>query len=56
MVVVLLQRGGRLKVEQETESYDSEAMRYLSYLLIPLVTAGAVYQLLYSSYKRLVWL
>ena len=49
-----VQRGERLEVEQQTEMYDSEAMGYLSYILYPLVIAGAVYQLLYSSYKRYV--
>ncbi len=46
------QRGTRLDSEKATDSYDSEAMQYLSYLLYPLVVAGAVYQLVYSSYKR----
>lgn len=50
--IIVLKRGERLKVELETELYDSEAMRYLSYVLFPLVIAGAVYQLLYSRYKR----
>ena len=49
-----MQRGERLEVEQQTEMYDSEAMGYLSYILYPLVAAGAVYQLVYSSYKRYV--
>ena len=42
------------EAEKQTESYDSEAVKKLSYVLIPLVLAGAVYQLLFSTYKRLV--
>lgn len=38
--------------EVETGCYDGQAMQYLSYLLYPLVVAGAVYQLLYASYTR----
>ena len=49
-----MQRGERLEVERQTEKFDSEAMSYLSYILYPLVVAGAVYQLVYSSYKRYV--
>ena len=44
--------GARGDAETETEGYDSEAMQYLSYLLYPLLLAGAVYQLLYTSYTR----
>ena len=50
--LLCVQRGERLKAEEQTEAYDSEAMKYLSYVLYPLVIAGAVYQLVYSSYKR----
>ena len=42
----------RLEEEKATENYDSQAMKYLSILLIPLVLLGAVYCLLYLSYKR----
>ena len=49
------QQGEKLEAEKQTESYDSEAMMKLSYaVLIPLVIGGAVYQLLFSSYKRWV--
>ncbi|XP_011403233.1 PREDICTED: cleft lip and palate transmembrane protein 1-like protein [Amphimedon queenslandica] len=41
----------RLEEEKVTENYDSQAMKYLSILLIPLVLLGAVYCLLYLSYK-----
>ncbi|XP_041375751.1 cleft lip and palate transmembrane protein 1-like protein [Gigantopelta aegis] len=37
--------------EKETEAYDSQAMKYLSYLLYPLCLAGAVYSLLYVQHK-----
>ena len=46
------QFGTRGEAEAESEGYDSEAMRYLSYLLYPLVLAGAVYQLMYTSFTR----
>ena len=49
-----MQREEKLDAEKETESYDQEAMRKLSYVLVPLILVGAVYQLLFSSYKRLV--
>ncbi|EGT52348.1 hypothetical protein CAEBREN_03521 [Caenorhabditis brenneri] len=37
--------------ENETDSIDSQAMKYLSVLLIPLVIGGAVYSLLYVPHK-----
>lgn len=40
-----------LKEEQTTEKFDSEAMRYLSYILVPLLLGGAVYSLLYTPHK-----
>lgn len=40
-----------LAAEQTTEKFDSEAMRYLSYILIPLLLGGAVYSLLYTPHK-----
>ena len=39
------------KAEQDTEAYDSESMKYLSYLLYPLCFGGAVYSLLYTPHK-----
>eukprot|EP00731_Ephydatia_muelleri_P035336 Em0115g4a len=50
-IIPRIKLGDILKVEQETEQYDSQAMRYLSYALYPLVLIGAVYSLFYSSYK-----
>ena len=40
-----------LEAEQTTEKFDSEAMRYLSYVLAPLLLGGAVYSLLYAPHK-----
>ncbi|GAB5567400.1 cleft lip and palate transmembrane protein 1-like protein isoform X3 [Prionailurus iriomotensis] len=37
--------------ERKTEEYDTQAMRYLSYLLYPLCIGGAVYSLLNVKYK-----
>lgn len=39
------------KAEQDTESYDSESMKYLSYVLYPLCIGGAIYSLLYTPHK-----
>lgn len=39
------------KAEQDTEAYDSESMKYLSYILYPLCLGGAVYSLLYTPHK-----
>ncbi len=38
--------------EHATEQYDSQSMKYLSYLLYPLCLAGAFYSLLYTSHRR----
>ncbi|XP_071815788.1 lipid scramblase CLPTM1L-like [Apostichopus japonicus] len=43
--------GSKLDSEKATDEFDSQAMRYLSYILYPLCIAGAVYSLLYVSYK-----
>ncbi|XP_067586421.1 lipid scramblase CLPTM1L isoform X2 [Pseudorca crassidens] len=37
--------------ERQTEEYDTQAMKYLSYLLYPLCIGGAVYSLLNVRYK-----
>ncbi|EZA62575.1 hypothetical protein DMN91_005507 [Ooceraea biroi] len=37
--------------EIKTREFDAESMRYLSYLLYPLVIAGAIYSLLYQPHK-----
>nr|XP_014349944.1 PREDICTED: cleft lip and palate transmembrane protein 1-like protein [Latimeria chalumnae] len=37
--------------EKKTEKYDTQAMHFLSYILYPLCIGGAVYSLLYVSYK-----
>eukprot|EP00794_Sanderia_malayensis_P019133 gene19133-21050_t len=43
--------GEKSASEQETDGYDSEAMKYLSYVLYPLLIAGAVYSLVYHPHK-----
>lgn len=43
---------GKVSAEEaETEAFDSEAMRYLAYLMAPLCIAGAVYSLMYVPHK-----
>lgn len=37
--------------EKETQQFDTQAMKYLSYVLYPLCLAGAVYSLLYMPHK-----
>ncbi|KZC06952.1 PREDICTED: cleft lip and palate transmembrane protein 1-like protein [Dufourea novaeangliae] len=37
--------------EMKTREFDMESMRYLSYLLYPLVIGGAIYSLLYQPHK-----
>lgn len=37
--------------EKETEEFDSQAMKYLSYVLYPLCIAGAIYSLIYVEHK-----
>ncbi|XP_048510209.1 cleft lip and palate transmembrane protein 1-like protein isoform X2 [Athalia rosae] len=37
--------------EERTREFDAESMRYLSYLLYPLVAGGAIYSLLYQPHK-----
>ncbi|CAM1298503.1 CLPTM1L (predicted), partial [Pycnogonum litorale] len=43
--------GDASKEEKETEKFDSESMKYLSYVLYPLCISGAVYSLLYVPHK-----
>ena len=45
-------RGAQSNEENKTNNFDSEALRYLSYILYPLCIGGAIYSLLYLSYKR----
>lgn len=40
--------------EVKTREFDAESMRYLSYLLYPIVIGGAMYSLLYQPHKRYV--
>lgn len=37
--------------EKKTRQYDEESMKYLSYILYPLCSCGAVYSLLYQPHK-----
>lgn len=37
--------------EQQTQQYDREGMRYLSYLLYPLCLGGAIYSLIYQPHR-----
>jgi len=45
------QLGERSKSEQQTEEYDVQAMRYLSYPLYPLLIAASIYSLVYYPHK-----
>lgn len=47
----LIEFGTITDKEQQTEQFDSQAMRYLSYVLYPLCIAGACYSLIYIQYK-----
>ncbi|OQR77164.1 cleft lip and palate transmembrane protein 1 protein-like, partial [Tropilaelaps mercedesae] len=38
--------------EQKTDEIDSQGMRFLSYILLPLSVGGAVYSLYYQPHKR----
>lgn len=37
--------------EQQTQQFDAESMKYLSYILYPLCISGAIYSLLYEQHK-----
>ncbi|KAL5275544.1 CLPTM1L family protein [Megaselia abdita] len=39
------------KKESKTQQFDKEALKYLSYILYPLVIGGAIYSLLYHPHK-----
>jgi hypothetical protein len=45
---------GLTAAEQQTQRFDAESMKYLSYILYPLCLGGAVYSLLYQPHKRYV--
>ncbi|XP_021939566.1 cleft lip and palate transmembrane protein 1-like protein isoform X2 [Zootermopsis nevadensis] len=45
---------GSTVAEQQTQQFDAECMKYLSYLLYPLCFGGAIYSLLYEPHKS--WL
>ena len=54
-ILFILQFGQLLASEQQTDSYDSQSMKYLYYILIPLVIGDTIYSLMYLSYyKRFV--
>jgi len=41
------------KEEEDTNSYDSEAFKYLSYAMYPLSIASAIYSLIYVAHKSI---
>ncbi|KAK3085426.1 hypothetical protein FSP39_003122 [Pinctada imbricata] len=47
----LIELGQASAKEMETEAFDSQAMKYLSFVLLPLCIGGAVYSLLYIPHK-----
>lgn len=46
-----VQFGDTSEEERETDAYDSQGMKYLSWLLYPLCIGGAAYSLMYQSHK-----
>lgn len=46
-----LKFGEKSKSEQQTDEFDVQAMKYLSYGLYPLMAAAAVYSLIYQPHK-----
>jgi hypothetical protein len=45
---------GLTAAEQQTQQFDAESMKYLSYVLYPLCFGGAIFSLLYEPHKRYV--
>ncbi|KAG9345017.1 hypothetical protein JZ751_009557 [Albula glossodonta] len=43
--------GSSSESEKRTEEHDTQAMKYLSFLLYPLCCGGAIYSLIYVKYK-----
>jgi hypothetical protein len=39
-------------MELETSQHDTQAIKYLSIVLVPLVLGGALYSLVYNTHKR----
>ncbi|KAG8442693.1 hypothetical protein GDO86_011474 [Hymenochirus boettgeri] len=50
-MIPAIEFGAHSESERKTEEYDTQAMKYLSYLLYPLCVGGAVYSLLNIRYK-----
>lgn len=46
-----IQFGATSDEEKKTNELDSEGMKYLSYVLYPLCAGGAIYSLMYQSYR-----
>ncbi|KAI8033897.1 lipid scramblase CLPTM1L [Drosophila gunungcola] len=45
------QKGQLAQEEEQTDQFDRQGMRYLSYLLYPLCLGGAIYSLLYQPHR-----
>ena len=43
--------GSTSETEKNTEVFDGESLRYLSYILYPLCIGGAIYSLVYTPHK-----
>ncbi len=52
MRCIFTQLGEKGEDEKMSESYDSEVMNKLFYVLAPLVVLGAAYQLVSASFTR----
>jgi hypothetical protein len=44
-------QASKTESERSTEAFDSQSMKYLSYVLYPLCLGGAIYSLLYTPHK-----